>query len=72
MINIPRRTRSDRWAGLSDPQFRSNVADDLDENERDHAEIMGALQTTNRLLMGLLVTITAASIVGALNLIYAI
>lgn len=79
-FNLPRRSRAERWRDIDVPQFRTNVADDLDENERDHAlireerdkllaPILAAQENTNRLLFGLLVALTSASIVGALNII---
>lgn len=77
---IPRRPRAERWRDIPDPQFKTNVADDLDDNERDHARlreerdelikpILAAQENTNKLLIGLLVALSSASIVGALNLL---
>jgi hypothetical protein len=62
----PRRTQ---WMDLDLPFVARLVADDLDENEREHNQIWKQLASTNRLLIGILVSTTTASILLAANIV---
>lgn len=63
-----RQPRRVAWQDLELPFVARLVADDLDENERDHNQIWKQLQTTNKLLIGILVSTTTASILLAANI----
>lgn len=63
-----RQPRRIQWQDLELSFVARLVADDLDENERDHNAIWKQLQTTNKLLIGILVSTTTASILLAVNI----
>lgn len=63
-----RQPRRAQWQDLELSFVARLVADDLDENERDHNQIWKQLQTTNKLLIGILVSTTTASILLAANI----
>lgn len=64
-----RQPRRVQWAELDPPTVWRLVADDLDENERDHNQIWKQMENTNKLLIGILVSTTTASILLAINLV---
>lgn len=64
-----RQPRRIQWQDLDLPFVARLVADDLDENERDHNQIWKQLENTNRLLIGILVSTTTASILLAVNIV---
>lgn len=82
MSNGERRPRSALWANLDPAQWREFVNEDLDTNNRDHARmraeftellepVIEGQKNITRLLIGLLLSLATASIIGALNLLYA-
>lgn len=77
-----RRARNAARKDLQHPERLYLLEEDLDEHDRQFARLRrelqeemaglrSELQTTNKILIGLLVTIAGGAIMGALNLIYA-
>lgn len=62
---LPRR---DQWKDLDLAIVARMIANDLDENDRDHNVIWKELQSIKKLLIGIMVTTTSASIMLAINL----
>jgi len=62
-----RQPRRVQWQDLELPFVARLVADDLDENERDHNQLWKQLEKTNRYLLGILISTTTASILLAAN-----
>lgn len=63
---LPRR---DQWKDLELPIVARMVANDLDENDRDHNQIWKELQGIKKLLIGILVSTTTACIFLAINVV---
>lgn len=62
---IARRTL---WQSLPEPNFRDIVADNLDQNDRDHLTLARELEKNNFRMIGILISLCTASILLALNL----
>lgn len=62
---LPRR---ELWRGIETGVREDLVADALDANDRDHNALWSTLQNTNKLLIGVLVSTTTASILLAVNI----
>ena len=82
MTNGDRRPRSLLWANLDPNQWREFVNEDLDTNTREHARmraefvellepVIEGQKNLTKLMIGLLLSLATASVVGALNLLYA-
>lgn len=63
---LPRR---DQWRDLAVDVVIRLIGNDLDENDRDHNQIYRELQSIKKLLIGILVSTTTASILLALNMV---
>ena len=64
-----RPSRRQQREALPIEYWRSSVEDDLDEFERNFGSLSTRIDTTNRILFGILVSLTTASVVGTLNFI---
>lgn len=63
---LPRR---EQWKDLAVDVTLRLVGNDLDENDRDHNQLWKELQYIKRLLIGILISTTTASILLAINLV---
>lgn len=64
-----RQPRRVQWADLDLPFVARIVADDLDENEREHNQIWKQMEKMNRYLLGIFASTTTASILLAANIV---
>lgn len=69
MSYAARRSRNDARRHFEVPERVSLLEEDADEQDRQLAGLRNELKNTNKILSGLLVTIAAGTIVGALNLL---
>lgn len=63
---LPRR---EQWKDLAVDVTLHLVGNDLDENDRDHNQLWKELQGIKKLLIGILISTTTASILLAINLV---
>lgn len=64
-----RQSRRQQRENLPIEYWRPSVEDDLDDFERNMNALGSRMDTMNKIMFGLLVSLTTASIVGTLNFI---
>lgn len=65
-----RRTRFESRKHLDVATRVYSLEEDMDENDRRLEGLRDELKTTNRILIGMMVSIATAAAVGALNLLF--
>lgn len=64
-------TRYEERKHIADPMLRIFMLEnDADESDRVNEMILAKIDTNTRVLIGLLITIAGAAVIGALNLIF--
>lgn len=68
MANGADQPRRERWAGISAGVVQGLILDDLDRGESSFEQLREDIRGLKRMLTGLLISITTAAVLLALNL----